>query len=114
MTWQKPHWRERPNHTEGDLRPHEANVSGPPAYQCTSAASRRAGMEDARFFHRQANWCYQLAWQCFDLTVALKLNAMGNQHTAKARELRSQERKGWLTQMQKLVDPRSEDRVAMR
>jgi hypothetical protein len=25
-------------------------------------------MEDARFFHQQANGCYQLAWQCFDLT----------------------------------------------
>ena len=32
-----------------------------------SWVSRRAGMEDARFFHQQANWCYQLAWQCFDL-----------------------------------------------
>jgi hypothetical protein len=50
-------------------------------------------MEDARFFHQQANWCYQLAWQCFDLAVAHQLNTMGNEHTAKARELRSQERK---------------------
>jgi hypothetical protein len=49
-------------------------------------------MEDARFFHKQANWCYQLAWQCFDLPIAHKLNVMGNE--LKARELRSQERKG--------------------
>jgi hypothetical protein len=43
-------------------------------------------MEDARFFHQQANWCYQLAWQCFDLAVAHQLNTMGNEHTAKAPE----------------------------
>jgi hypothetical protein len=24
-----------------------------------SWVSRRAGMEDARFFHQQANWCYR-------------------------------------------------------
>src|SRR5258708_37422668 len=36
------------------------------------------------FFHQQANSCYQLAWQCFDLTVAHKLNEMGNELTAKA------------------------------
>jgi hypothetical protein len=41
-------------------------------------------MEDARFFHQQANWCYQLAWQCFDLVVAHKLNVMANQHNARA------------------------------
>ena len=40
-------------------------------------------MEDTRFFHQQANWCYQLAWQCFDLAVAHKLNLMGNELTAK-------------------------------
>jgi|SRR5262249_35052247 len=45
-------------------------------------------MEDARFLHRQANRCYQLAWQSFDLRVAQKLNLLGNEHTAKARELR--------------------------
>jgi hypothetical protein len=28
-------------------------------------------MEDARFFHQQANRCYQLAWQCFDLTIGI-------------------------------------------
>jgi hypothetical protein len=43
-------------------------------------------MDDARFFHQQANWCYQLAWKCFDLAVAHELNVMGN-------ELRSQEQK---------------------
>jgi hypothetical protein len=43
-------------------------------------------MEDARFFNQQANWCYQLALQCFE---AHKL--MGNELTAKVRELRSQE-----------------------
>jgi hypothetical protein len=69
-------------------------------------------MDDTRFFNWQANWCYQLAWQCFDLAVAHKLNVMGNEHTAKARELRSQELKG--RQTHKLVDPRSDDRIAMR
>src|SRR6266566_3033146 len=47
-------------------------------------------MEDVRFFHQQANRCYQLAWQSFDLRVAQRLNVLGNEHTAKARELRSQ------------------------
>jgi hypothetical protein len=47
-------------------------------------------MEDASFFYRQANRCYQLAWQSFDLRVAQKLNLLGNEHTAKAHELRSQ------------------------
>jgi hypothetical protein len=51
-------------------------------------------MEDTRFLHRQANRCYQLAWQSFDLRVAQKLNLAGNEHTAKARELRSQESNG--------------------
>ena len=70
-------------------------------------------MERARFFHQQANWCYQLTWQCFDLAVAHKLNLMGNKLTAKARELWSQERKARQTQQtQKLVDPRSDDKVA--
>ena len=45
-------------------------------------------MEFVRFIQRQANWCYQLAWQCFDLTVAHELNAMGNELRARARELR--------------------------
>src|SRR5262245_54130587 len=54
---------------------------------------RSGGIEDARFFHQQANWCYQLAWQCFDLAVAHELNLMGNKLTANARELWSQERK---------------------
>jgi hypothetical protein len=48
-------------------------------------------MEDLRFFCRQANRCYQLAWQSFDLRVAQRLNLLGNEHTAKVRELRSQE-----------------------
>jgi len=37
-------------------------------------------MEDARFFHQQANRCYQLAWQSFDLRAAHKLNLLGNEH----------------------------------
>jgi hypothetical protein len=45
-------------------------------------------MEDVRFFYQQANRCYQLAWQSFDLRVAQRLNLLGNEHTA--RELRSQ------------------------
>ena len=65
-------------------------------------------MEDARSLHRQANRCYQLAWQSFDLRVAQKLNLAGNEHTAKARELRSQETVE--RQTKKLVDPRSTDR----
>jgi hypothetical protein len=53
--------------------------------------SKRAGMEETRFFYQQANWCYQLAWQCFDLTVAYELNVMGNELTARARHRQSQE-----------------------
>src|SRR5215813_12856344 len=107
MTWRKPHWRERPSHPEDDLRPHEAirvptliissralarGISGP------WMPRRSGGIEDARFFHQQANWCYQLAWQCFDLAVAHELNLMGNKLTAKARKGR---------QTQRLLDPRS-------
>ena len=51
-------------------------------------------MENARFFHQQAKRCYQLAWQSFDLRVAQKLNLLGNEHTAKARELRLRETNG--------------------
>jgi hypothetical protein len=40
-------------------------------------------MEDARFFHQQANTCYQLVWQSFDLRAAHKLNLLGNEHIAK-------------------------------
>jgi hypothetical protein len=65
-------------------------------------------MEDVRFFHQQANRCYQLAWQSFDLRVAQKLNLLSNEHAAKACELCSQER------TQKLVDARSDDGCAMR
>jgi hypothetical protein len=49
-------------------------------------------MEDARFLYQQANRCYQLAWQCFDLWVAHKLNLLGNEHKATACELVSRER----------------------
>ncbi len=59
----------------------------------------RESGKDACFFHQQANSCYQLAWQCFDLTVAHKLNEMGNELTAKAGELRSPERKERQTQI---------------
>jgi hypothetical protein len=52
-------------------------------------------MEEVRFFYQQANRCYQLAWQSFDLRVAQRLNLLGNKHTAKARELRSQETVGY-------------------
>lgn len=48
-------------------------------------------MKDTHFFYQQANWCYQLAWQSFDLTVAHKLNVMGNELTAKAREIQESE-----------------------
>jgi len=65
-------------------------------------------MEDMRFLYEQANRCYQLAWQSFDLRVAQRLNLLGNEHTAKARELRSQETPE--RQTKKLVDPRSTDR----
>jgi hypothetical protein len=51
-------------------------------------------MEDVRFFHQQAKRCYQLAWQSLDLRVAQKLNLLGNEHTAKARELRLREARG--------------------
>jgi len=65
-------------------------------------------MEDVRFFYQQANRCYQLAWQSFDLRVAQRLNLLGNEHTAKARGLRSQETAE--RQMKELVDPRSTNR----
>jgi hypothetical protein len=53
------------------------------------------GMEDVSFFYRQANRCYQLAWQSFDLRVAQRLNLLGNEHAPKARELRSQNCRTW-------------------
>jgi hypothetical protein len=43
-------------------------------------------MHDTQIFYQQANWCYQLAWQCFDLEVAHELNRKGNELTAKARD----------------------------
>ena len=76
---------------------------------CPWMPRRSGGSDDARFFHQQANWCYQHGWQCFDLAVAHELNLMGNKLTAKGRELWSQERKA--RQTQKLVDPRSNDKV---
>ena len=48
---------------------------------------RSVGMEDARFFHQQANWCYQLAWQCFDLAVAHELKNGERAHSEGARAL---------------------------
>src|SRR6266404_9139601 len=107
MTQQKPHWRERPRHPEDDLRPHEV-MRAPTLISSRALARgisgpwmprRSGGIEDACFLHQQANGCYQLAWQCFDLAVAHQLNTMGNEHTAKARELRSQERKERQTQI---------------
>src|SRR5262249_20777052 len=117
MTWRKPHWRKQPIHPEDDLRPHEAMrvptliISSRALARGISGLPRRSGgIEDSRFFHQQADWCYQLAWQCFDLAVAHELNLMGNKLIAKARELWSQERKA--RQTQKLVDPRSDEKVA--
>ena len=46
-------------------------------------------MEDARFFDGRADRCWQLAWQCFHLKKAQKLNAMGNELAARARALRT-------------------------
>jgi len=51
--------------------------------------SRRAGMEDTRFLDQQANWCYRLAWQSLDLTVAHELNLKGNELTARSRGVQS-------------------------
>jgi hypothetical protein len=50
---------------------------------------RELVMEDARFFDGQADRCWRLAWQCFHLTKAQKLNAMGNELAARARALRT-------------------------
>ena len=51
-------------------------------------STAQSRMEATRFLHWQANRCYQLAWQCFDLTVAYELNAMGNELRARAQKLR--------------------------
>jgi hypothetical protein len=40
-------------------------------------------MEDVRFFYQQANRCYQLAWQSFDLRVAQRLNLTGQRAYSK-------------------------------
>jgi hypothetical protein len=70
-------------------------------------------MEDACFFHQQANRCYQLAWQSFDLQVAHKLNRLGNEHKAKARELGSQEN-GVGREAKKLLHPRRTEKSVSR
>jgi hypothetical protein len=44
-------------------------------------------MQDARYFAEQSQRCYRLARGCFDLPVAEKLNAMGNEFREKALEL---------------------------
>src|SRR5215472_6272151 len=94
MTSRRLHLRGRPNHPEDDPRPLKVMrartlissrtltrvISGP------WMPRKAAGTEDPRFFRQQANWCYQLAWQSFDLAVAHKLNLMGNELTAKARK----------------------------
>jgi len=117
MTSRRLHLRGRPNHPEDDPRPLKVMrartlissrtlarvISGP------WMPRKPAGTEDPRLFRQQANWCYQLAWQCFDLAVAHELNLMGNKLTAKARALWLQERKA--RQTQKLVDPRNDDKV---
>jgi hypothetical protein len=63
-------------------------------------------MEDVRFFYQEANRCYQLAWQSLDLRVAQRLNLLGNEQTAKARELLYTTER----QTRKLVDPRRTNR----
>ena len=63
-------------------------------------------MEDVRFFYQEANRCYQLAWQSLDLRVAQRLNLLGNEQTAKARELLHTTEH----QTRKLVDPRRTNR----
>ena len=44
-------------------------------------------MEKERYFEEQAHRCYRLARGCFDLSVAEKLNAMGDELNDKAHEL---------------------------
>jgi hypothetical protein len=71
-----------------------------------------AGTEDPRFFRQQANWCYRLAWQSFDLAVAHKLNLVAHKLNLMGNELTAKARKG--RQTQRLFDPRSDDKVATR
>ena len=47
-------------------------------------------MENARYFEKQSQRCYLLARGCFDLPVAEKLNAMGDEFRNKAHELVTQ------------------------
>ena len=44
-------------------------------------------MQDARYFEEQSQRCYRLARGCVDLSVAEKLNVMGNEFREKAHEL---------------------------
>ena len=91
MTWRRLHLRERPSHPEDNPRPHEA-MRVPTLISSRALARgisgrwmpRSGGIEDERFFRQQANWCYQLAWQSFDLAVAHKLDLMGNELTARS------------------------------
>jgi len=64
-------------------------------------------MEEVRFFYASEQ-VLPAAWQSFDLRVAQRLNLLVNEHTAKARELRSQETVE--RQTEKLVDPKSTNR----
>ena len=41
---------------------------------------------DAEYLRAQAERCYRLARECYDLTIARKLNEMGNEFQAKARK----------------------------
>src|SRR5215472_16153935 len=107
------HLRGRPNHPEDDPRPHENTYAyqfaNPRVISGSWIPRRSGGIEDARFLHQQANWCYQLAWQCFDLAVALELNLMGNKLTPKGLDFG---RRNGRHVTQKLVDPRTDDKVA--
>jgi hypothetical protein len=47
-------------------------------------------MGNARYFEEQSQRCYRLARGCFDLSVAEKLNAMGDEFRNKAHELATQ------------------------
>src|SRR5262249_10837785 len=113
MTWRRPHWRERPSHPEDDLKPPEA-MRVPTFIRSRALARGISGPWMPRRSGEIEDSASQLVLPtrvaCFDLAVAHKLNIIGNGLTAKARELWSQERKA--RQTQKLVDPRSDDKVA--
>jgi hypothetical protein len=44
-------------------------------------------MENAQYFEEQSQRCYRLARGCFDLSVAEKLNALGNEFKDKAQKM---------------------------